>query len=113
MAWVEAWQKTKYQQLPVTELARLASWLHQKPGSFLDYKQKKLNQDKRRRIIKAKEVGSLQTTWIRTSTTHQRVTRATLLSSSTSSCSSTKVPSEQTKNSSEKINQNRKAKEDQ
>jgi hypothetical protein len=114
MAWAEAWQKTKYQQLPMMELAGLAPWLHQNPDLFLNYKQKKSNhQDKRRWIIKVKEVRSLQTTWIGTLTTHRWVMRATLLSSSTSSCSTTKVPSEQTKNSGEKRNQNRKAKEDQ
>jgi hypothetical protein len=65
MAWAEAWQKTRYQHLSALRLARQAPWLYQNPSSFLDYKQKKSNHhDKRRRIIKAKEVGSLQTTWI-------------------------------------------------
>jgi hypothetical protein len=41
MAWVEAWQMTKYRQPPMMELVGLMAWLHQNPRSFLDYKQKK------------------------------------------------------------------------
>jgi hypothetical protein len=98
MAWAEAWQKTRYQHLPALRLARQALWLHQNPGSFLNYKQKKSNHhDKRRRIIKAKKVGSLQTTWIDILTTYRWMIRAALLSSPSSSYNSTKVPSEQTR----------------
>jgi hypothetical protein len=78
--------RQKYQQSLVMELAGLAPWLHRNLGSFVDYKQKKSNhQDKRRWIIKAKEVRSLQTTWIDILTTYRQVIRAVLLSSSSSS----------------------------
>jgi hypothetical protein len=93
MAWAEAWQKIRYRHLLALRLAGQTLWLYQNPGLIPRYQQKK-----RRWIIKKKS-DHCKTTWIGTSTTYRRVTRAALSSSSSPSRSSTTLPVGQIENS--------------